>query len=164
MKQGLTMTMAALAMVACGGDDGDGGPTDPNATDGTMTASVSGAAAFAADVVIGSYTNNVLVISAVQGPTGNSRSIVLTVNNVTGTGQFNFTLPGNGAQYIETTGISSASWLTAITQGSGSVTLATATPTRVVGSFSFTAPALSGGATGTKTVSGQFDIVPSNPN
>lgn len=157
-----TVLALLLASVACG-DDNEG-PLDPGNTDGTLTASVSGVT-FNATAVVAAYANGSLVITAVQSGVGGSKSITLGVYDVTGVDTYDLTDPGNSATYIETTGSTSLSWLTAITQGSGSVTLTTATATRVVGTFTFLAPANDiSGATGTKTVlSGQFDVTPSNP-
>lgn len=155
--------VAVLLTLACGGDDD--GPLNPNGEDGTVTANVSGQANFVANGVVASYSSNTLVITSVQTNGSNSRSITLLVNNVTGNGTYSFTLAGNSASFVETTGSTSQSWLTAITQGSGSVTITTLSGLHIVADFSFTAPANTiSGATGTRTVTGgHFDVTASNP-
>lgn len=163
MRRGLWIGLAMAVTVSCGGDD-DGGPTDPDGVDGTLTATVSGAANYTSNGLVASYVNNQVVITSLQASVGSSRSVVLTLNGVTGAGTFSLTAPGNTGQYIESTGTTSASWLAAITQGSGSVTFTTANSGKLIGNFTFNAPALSGGATGTRTVTGNFNITPSNPN
>lgn len=151
-----------IASVACGDDEE--GPLDPGNSDGTVTASVGGVS-FNATSVVAAFVDGSLVITALQAGVGGTKSITITVNNVSGVGTYSLTAAGNTATYVETTGSTSQSWLTAITQGSGSVVLTTATATRVVGTFTFTAPANTiSGATGTKTVTGgSFDLTPSNP-
>jgi hypothetical protein len=102
--------------------------------------------------------------TAEQSAGSTTRRVSMTLLNVTGTGQFSLTLPGHFAVYDEITGGTALNWVCNITQGSGSITFTTLTATRAVGMFSFTAPFNPvGSATGTKTVTGTFDITVTNP-
>lgn len=138
------------------------GPIDG---DGTVTATVSGSGSFSANIaVVATYTSNSFALSASQLSGGTTRLIQFVLINVTSTGAYSFTTAGNVATYSETTGGTSQSWLAAISQGSGTLNITSLSATKVEGNFNFTAPANTiSGATGTKTVSGNFSVSPSNP-
>ncbi len=150
--------VASLAVVACGSSStgpGNGGPG------GTMTASVTGASFNPpSTTVAASYANQVLTV---QGSTTTSPITAITINvlNVTGkdTYQLNPNFTGTFGQVAITNGSAVQVWTTALSPGTGFITLTTLTSTRVAGSFTFTAQSASGGATGQKSVtSGTFDI------
>ena len=65
-----------------------------------------------------------------------------------------------GRHYADQTG----GWGTRLTGQAGTITISTLTATRIVGTFSFVADMVSGGATGTKTVTGgSFDLPITTP-
>jgi hypothetical protein len=89
-----------------------------------------------------------------------SQTIVqLTLFNIGAPGTYplgvNPTVFGGVAQLATTGGV----WVTPASGAAGTVTITTLTPTRIAGTFEFTAVGTYGGATGTKTVTnGLFDL------
>jgi hypothetical protein len=55
-------------------------------------------------------------------------------------------------------GVAAGAWVTGIAGGTGSITLNNVSPTAASGSFSLTMAASAGGATGTKQVTGTFNV------
>jgi hypothetical protein len=147
---------------ACGG-----GGTDPNGGGGGgggggafgMTARIDGAAwapSFAASGAHGSagVWNFVGVSTAAGGS-----SIMISLYNIRGPGTYplgvNVTGIGGIAQVIK----GSKGWGTALTGVAGTITIDTVSNTRLVGTFSFSAVGISGGATGTVEVTeGVFKV------
>lgn len=153
-----------VAVAGCGGgSDDDASPTGPGLVNGTFTASIDGGSYSATAQVVASYSGTTLVIAAVQGTGLNLKSFGINLLNVSGANTFSLNLPGNVLTYSETSNGVAQSWLCASTQGTGSVVIDQISATKVVGHFSVTAPALSGGATGTKTITGNFNITITNP-
>jgi hypothetical protein len=151
------LLIATLAFTLACGDDS---PTDPNGGGGTLTADVSGTA-FSATVVVANMVDDYLVITATQSVGGsNTRSITINVANVDGEDSYDLTAFGNSGTYAELNNSIASSWLTAVTQGSGSINITSITSTTIAGTFSFIAPANTiSPATGTKTVtSGTFNV------
>jgi hypothetical protein len=140
---------------ACGG-----GGTDPNGGGGGgggggtfgMTAKIDGAAwspSFAASGAHGSAgVWNFVGVSS----TGGGSSIMISLYNIRGPGTYplgvNVTGIGGMAQVVK----GSKGWGTALTGVAGTITIDTVSNTRLVGTFSFSAVGISGGATGTVEV------------
>jgi hypothetical protein len=149
-----TLLLATSIAVGCGG--GDPVTNQPGLVDGTLTASVDGSS-FSGDVrVTTSHVGQAVDIFAIQGTATGSKAIRIMLTGVSGTGTFSVTIAGASASYYEissSTGLSD-SWLANIVQGSGSVIISQLSSTHITGTFLFTAAALSGNASGTKTVTG----------
>ena len=153
------LSIAFLASaVGCGGSDSNG-VTNPNPQQsaGTMSARIDGAAWTASVVTVAVNTNGLIISGASTSSTG----VAVGASRLLGTGTQTF---GTGTNFnaLATMTTGTQSWSATGIQGSnssGSVTLTTLTATRAVGTFTFTAAALAGGATGTKVVtSGVFDV------
>ncbi len=143
----LTFACSAATVLACS-DNGAG----PNGN-GTISATIDGASWTASAEVQATYIAYVL---AIGGLDSQARSIVISIPNVMGTGSF--ALAAGQPAYATVT-FGTQTWSTALTGGTGSVTLSTLSGSHAIGTFSFTAPANTGGATGTKVVtSGTFDV------
>ena len=147
-----------VGAVGCGGSDGNG-VTNPNPQQsaGSMSARIDGAT-WTATVVTVAVNANGLIVS---GANGNGIGVAVGASRLLGTGPQTF---GAGANFnaLATMTTGTQSWSATGIQGSnssGSITLTTLTATRAVGTFTFNAAALAGGATGTKAVtSGAFDV------
>jgi hypothetical protein len=104
---------------------------------------------------------------------GDGKQIIITARAILGTTNIGVDANGNPlrdpvtqqpwnhtVQYITVAnGAASGLWLTNLNGGSGSITLNSVSPTAAVGSFSVSmVPSPGSGATGTRTVSGQFNV------
>lgn len=159
---------ALLFTLACGGGDG---PTNPGPTpppppppppppggSANFTASIEGqawasvaSATVAVAAASGTYT--------ISGGTAQGQGISITLLNIPGPGTYPLGtgagVSGGTAIYADPTG----GWGTPLSGAAGTVTITALTTTRIAGTFSFTAAASAGGATGTRTVSnGAFDL------
>ena len=143
LHQLLTATALAAVGAACGYGD--------NNVTNTLTAVIDGTA-FTATNVAAAHTGNTLSITA----TAASQQIVLTVPNVTSTGTFSLAAgQGSTGQVL----VAPQGWTTAATGGTGSVTITAYSSTAATGTFTFSAPAGTGGAAGTKVVTaGSFTV------
>jgi hypothetical protein len=160
MQRSLQLLSIALLASAfgCGGSDSNG-VTNPNPqqTAGTMSARIDGVTWTAAAVAVAVNTNGIII----SGASTNGIGVAVGASRVLGTGTQTF---GNGANFnaLATMTTGTQSWSATGIQGSnssGSITLTTLTSTRAVGTFTFNAAALAGGAAGTKAVtSGAFDV------
>jgi hypothetical protein len=87
-------------------------------------------------------------------------TMTININNVSGPGTYTLGVDavstyGGFAGITSSTG---GTWLTPLSGSAGTITITTLTTTRIAGSFSYTASAVSGGATGTRIVTnGIFD-------
>jgi hypothetical protein len=143
----LTLVCSAATVLACS-DNGAG----PNGN-GTVTAKIDGASWDASAEVQATYIAYVL---AVGGLDSQARAIVISVPSVTATGTFSLAA---GQPAFATVTFGAETWSSAITGGTGSVIVSTLTGSHAIGTFSFTAPGSTSGATGTKVVtSGTFDV------
>jgi hypothetical protein len=152
--------LAVFAIVvgsACGGDKSTGPKTGVG--DGNMSATINGVAwrsAKSGDRA--NRTNNFIAVVglSVSNPI---YTISLGIGTISGPGTVNLDLTagGNGSEAIISN--TNGGWGTAFTGGKGTITVTTLTATRIVGTFSFDAPAGSGNATGVLQVrNGQFDV------
>ncbi len=156
----LMTVSVGVGFTACGNAENEDFVTKPSAADsvgtGTVSAKVDGAA------VSATGANNVVV-----GRSGSSFSIVANLNSTTRVslimdgattaGTYSLASGGLGAgQYASGT----ATWLSTLVGGLGTVTFTTLNTTQAVGTFSFTGVAVVGTtATGTKTITeGSFNV------
>jgi hypothetical protein len=101
-----------------------------------------------------------IILGTEQSTTGVGASITITINNISGPGTYPLgvdavTVYGGFAGFTAAGG---GTWLTPISGAAGMITITALTTTRIAGTFSFTANASSGGATGTRVVTnGEFD-------
>lgn len=147
----LLLRVATLSLFVAGAAGCSGDSNGPSVT-GSVTANINTTPFTASTAVQATYAANVLAV----GGTGNGTQILITIPNVTTTGQFNIGLGQAGVAVVT---VGTDSWTTSLTGGTGSVTLTTLTSSHAVGDFFFTAQAGSAGATGTKDVaSGHFDV------
>lgn len=166
MQLSLSRLYAGVLLLGLLGACGGGG-TDPNGGGGGgggggsfgLTAKVNGAAwaptvqASAAHSSAGMY--NFLALNT----GGATSSISVIVYNIRGIGTYhlgvNVTTVGGSGQIV----LGTQGWGTPANGLSGTITFTTLTDTRMAGTFSFTATAISGGATGTVEVTdGVFDL------
>ena len=160
MRHALAL-LAAISLVACGGDSGTG--PNPNGSGGTITATVDGSTwAPPSTLVQAAYGNNTFALGGTVTGTPN-RQINITVSGVSGPGTFDLGPANPAALALLTfsTGSSSVStWTTALSPATGSITFSTLTATGAQGSFQFTGQATPGtSATGQKSVtSGSFNV------
>jgi hypothetical protein len=145
-----------MVLAACGGDGG-GGSTDPGNTgqfkftakiDGTSWASTGGVERAGVPITLpGLY-----VLTGTNLSGGTAYTIVISLYNISGPGTYplgvGVSVPGGNVLVSSLAG----GWRTPQTGADGTITITTLTPSRIEGTFSFTAVAFTGGATGTKTV------------
>ena len=160
----LALTALAALASGCGGDSG----TNPGPGSAAMTASIDGAA-WAAD-------ENLASAQAVPGVPGayivqgshilagsDALSVLMLLYNIAGPGTYplgtGLTVIGGSAQVTT----AAEGWITPLSGAAGTVEITALTPTRIAGTFSYTADAAVGGATGSRTVTGgQFDLLLGN--
>ena len=141
-----TAVPCLAAAAACGGD----GSTDPNEP-GPMTARIDGDRFVAIQTTVLESGG----ITAVNGGSADLRAIGFQIQNLS-TGTFTIA-PGNLVSAGVTIG--NAAWGAGGNMGSGTITISILTANRVAGTFQLTVDAISGGASGTLTVTdGVFDI------
>jgi len=157
-----TFSVAILAaLVACGG--GSDGTTSPNngsqtgfhmtaKIDGASWASVSPASLSANQVLPGAYT--------LIGFDNSSTNINISLANIRGPGTYPLgvgpSVPGGSVILANSAG---GGWATVNSGADGQISITTLTTTEMAGTFNFTVNALSGNATGTKTVTaGDFHV------
>jgi len=148
-----------LATVACSG--GSGGPAGPGNQSGSrLTASIDGSPWTS---TLGAELNGVPLVLpgvySIAGVQSNSYILVIGLFNIPGPGTYPLgvgpQVAGGFAQVSNATG----GWVTPQSGAAGSITLTTLTSSRMAGTFNFTAVALTGTATGTRTVTnGNFDL------
>jgi hypothetical protein len=159
------LVVSLLFAAACGDD-----PAAPDAGNSRMSARVDGTAWTsdplpASDVVILALPG-VYQIDGRRIAGGNSSAMTITLYNVRGPGTYPLGVGPTGvgglAQYVE----AGRGWATPLSGASGSITVSTLSETAIAGTFFFTGEAITGGATGTRSVTeGRFDFpVRSNGN
>lgn len=146
----LTVISALVISAACGGSTSTSPTNTKTNPPRSMSATVDGTA-WTATTVGGSVTNGIAILVGGNATQSVGISFVPTVGTQTMTptgiviGQVTI-----GAQAWQTTGAAGSS---------GSVTVTSASATRVVGTFSFTAPPLGGGSAAARQVTaGVFDV------
>jgi len=156
MRRRLFVAMSALLLSSGCGSSSDNGTTGPNNNNHnpsgarSMSAKVDGVA-WTATAVGAGITNGIAIVSGATATQGVTISFV----------------PTTGTQTITPTGIVIGSvivggqmWQTNGTGGSGTVTVTSASATRVVGTFSFTAPPFTGNTASParQVTAGTFDV------
>jgi hypothetical protein len=145
-------SVATVIAAACGGG-GDNGPTQLAQSDTTLTASLDGGTSFtAATAAITSAAGRLLII----GSNGPNESMGLGFELRTGT-QSSGTGGTATASYVR---IGQGSWAAGpnLAASNGTITLTTASPNRVVGTFSFGLVSISGTPATRQLTSGRIDI------
>ena len=142
-----------IAVAACGGSDSSITGSNSNLT-GPMSASIDGTAW--AGVAPGvSYKNNILAIAGIDIGLGTTIEVGSAGVSRAGTYSLGFSNSNAGIGIISQAG---KSWSSTAQGGTGSLVVTTITANHVVATFSFDAPALTGGATGTRHVTnGKID-------
>lgn len=147
---------------ACGG-----GGTDPNGGGGGgggggafgMSAKIDGAAWAPSFAAGGAHASPGVWNFSGTSTTGGGTTIMVSLYNIRGPGTYPFGVNVTGVGGIAQVVKGSKGWSTALTGVAGTVTIDTVSNTRLVGTFSFSAVALSGGATGTVEVTeGSFKL------
>jgi hypothetical protein len=142
-----------VPLAACGGGDDPAGPGGGGAG---MSARVDGQS-WTATFAHGVRDQASVVVGAAGQGAGTQINFAL-VSKGTGTYPLG---PAGDAAYLTQGG---NGWVTGASGGSGSVTLTTLTDTRIAGTFEFTAVPVTGGASGTRTITqGSFDVEFTNP-
>ena len=152
--------------VACGGDGDSTGPGGGGNGQFRFTAKIDGAnwASTAGVEAVGVPVSlpGVFALTGTQLGAG-GQTLVITLYNVPGPGTYPLgvgpSVPGGNALISTTAG----GWKTAQSGADGTITITTLTATRMEGTFSFTAVAFTGGATGTKTVTDGSFVLEVNP-
>lgn len=156
----LLFAAIVLAAAACGGESG---PSDD--ADGHFTATIDGED-FSSDpayvnlgVNISAQAPGLFVISGAHVEGTSSEAINLSLYNVRGPGTYPIgvgaTVDGGSAIVTD----DGKGWGTDLSGDAGTVTITQLTATRIKGTFSFVAQAVTGGATGTREVTdGDFDL------
>jgi hypothetical protein len=149
---------ALLFAVACGGSDSSGitgSNGNNNTATGNMTATIDGKA-WGSPTAGAVFKSSILSVAGID--LGLTASVGFATGGVTGPGTYSLTF---GNQLAGSGNVTEAGkgWTTGIQGGAGTLTLTTVTANHVVGTFSFDAVGVSGGATGTVHVTnGKFDI------
>jgi hypothetical protein len=158
MRHALLATTILLA--ACGGESGPSGDAD-----GHFTALVGGEE-FSSDpayvnlgVNVTAQAPGIYVISGGHVEGTSSEAINISLYNVRGPGTYAIgvgpTVDGASAVIVD----DGKGWGTDLSGDAGTVTITQLSATRIKGTFSFVAQAVSGGATGTREVTnGDFDL------
>jgi hypothetical protein len=153
MRQNLLTVLSLVALVAaCGKDSpsGPGGGGGVTLVNGTFNGSVNGAS-YQPTSAFMSFNGTIVALGAADAQ-GRALGFAFFA---TGPGTYTFSSSvGNNANYSE----GGMGWNGGVGIGSGTATFTTLTLERAVGTFSFTLQPASGGATGTKTISGSFNI------
>jgi hypothetical protein len=154
--------LGLLLITACSGGDGPTGPNPPPpGGNASFTASVDGqgwtSAAALTNVTAAQSGTYIISGSVLTG--ASTRAITLNLMNIPGPGTYPLGtgagVSGGSAIYAESAG----GWGTPLSGEAGTINITTLTATRIAGTFSFTAAASAGGATGTRTVTnGTFDL------
>lgn len=162
------LLVAVLAAIGCGGGDADGptGPEMPDA-DGYMTARIDGSA-WQSDAI---YVNagaqaagaGIIVIQGTRVSGSDGLSINISLANIPGPGTYPLgtaaAVSGGSAGVAESGGQAAAGWNTPFSGAAGTITIASMDEERITGTFGFTAEAVTGSATGARTVTeGRFDL------
>jgi hypothetical protein len=144
-----------LLLAACSTGDGPTGPDRvTELPQGSMRATIDGAAWSAATALVATYSGGVLAFAG----TNNAYTIGMAVGTISGPGTFTIGSAGGTNALVNNFG--GNSWHATPSNGSGTITITSISATAAVGTFTFTAPPVPGtGATGTKVVTnGSFNL------
>jgi len=145
-----------LGLGGCGSSTGPGG-----AGESDMTARIDGTdwASDLATVAVVPNTPGWYVITGSRTMGNPAIAISISVFNVDGPGTYPLGVGGTSFGGIATVAEGGGGWNTPLSGASGSITITALTATRMAGTFAFGAEAVTGGASGTRTVTnGDFDL------
>ncbi|MGQ0722940.1 MAG: DUF6252 family protein [Candidatus Eiseniibacteriota bacterium] len=155
-----------FAVAGCGGGGSNPAASGPNQNGGggPMTATIDGAAWSADETGITAQELPIAGAFLIQGTevlsTTEFRTVSLSLYNIAGTGTYPL---GMNTMMYGGTGLvvdGGDGWGTPLSGAAGTVNLTVLDPARIAGTFSFSADASTGSATGTKTVTnGAFDLL-----
>ncbi len=157
------LALAALA-AGCGSDSGTG----PTPGSGPMSATIDGQAWVADEnLATGMAVPGVPGAFIVQGSRvlsgSDALSLQISVYNAAGPGTYPLGAGPSVTGGIATVATAGAGWTTPLSGAAGSMVITALTPTRIAGTFEYTADAAVGSATGTRSItSGQFDLLLGN--
>lgn len=147
------------AVVACGGDGP--GANNGNGT-GNFTATIDGAPWSGANSAAIAAAGGIFVMTGVQ--IGSGTALTMTLYNVGAPGTFPLGVGGAVPGGIASVVVGATSWSTPLSGDAGSVIVTAVSPTRIAGTFSFTAPPVPGQSGTTRTVTqGRFDLPVTGP-
>jgi hypothetical protein len=149
--------MVLLTAGACGGSSSTTltGNNNNNNSSGPLSATIDGTA-WSSQLPSAVVKNNIVAIAGIDNALTTTVTIGFGALNGPGTYSLGFGNSNAGSGIVIKSG---KSWGSSLQGGTGSVTLTTLTANHVVGTFTFSAPASGGGATGTSSVTnGKFDI------
>ena len=153
-------SVAVIAIGACGGGDSGG----PSGGGNGMTARVDGVAWAAQEIGLVAQSMpalpGALMILGTDNSTGGSRSITITVQNISGPGTYAL---GVGSDVIGGTGLygdQGQGWITENTGLAGEITITQLSGGRIVGTFSYDAdPGVNNNIGGTRRITqGKFNL------
>ncbi len=132
-----------------------GGTTNTSTSTSSLSATIGSTNWSAAGTPAVSVKNNILALAGLDL----NNSVSFAIAQFAGVGTYSvayLNTPGSSAIVANAAG---QGWDTYLPGGTGTITFTTSTSNHVVGTFSFDAPAASGGATGTSHVTnGKFDV------
>ncbi|MCC7052955.1 MAG: hypothetical protein IT355_06770 [Gemmatimonadaceae bacterium] len=155
------LAVSTLTLAACGGGGG-GGPTGGGTT-GSMSASIDGTSWSSTTASATATPGGIFTLTGVQA--GSGVGVTMTIYHIGAPGTYPLgvgsTVAGGLASVVEGT----SGWSTPLSGAAGTVTVTSVSPTRIGGSFAFTAPRVTG-ASGLATraiTTGLFDVPVSGP-
>lgn len=151
------LVVSSSLLTACGGDSG----TDPGRPSGTgFSAIIDGASWKSAFSAAAAINGGIFTLTGSQGAT----ALSLTLYHIGAPGTYPLGVGGTVAGGIGTVSVSPNSWSTPLSGAAGSITISAVSPTRIAGTFNFTAAPQVGQSGATRTVtSGSFDLPVSGP-
>jgi hypothetical protein len=173
LKKLLPLALATVFVAGCAALDQPepelGTPGNPVLGSGQMTSAIDGTPWSTTNIVVAQFTSYLRLTATVDGGTPTARTVVIQVVKSGGTANAPVGVPG--AQLLGSTGPNAYAqvafgsneqtlWTTIQGAQSGEVIITTFTPTRIAGTFSFTARAASAATTPQNRVvtSGSFDV------
>ncbi len=159
MTKRILAAIAGILMVAgCSSNSSTGPDGNTGGATGTLTATVNGAPFSATFHTTATVTNNIVVVQGEEQAGGayTYNLITIAIGNFSAPGTFSLALGNaNGANALWTAG--TADWSTALTGGTGTITVTAYNATHIAGTFSFTAVS-SAGADNVVVTNGKFDV------
>lgn len=151
----LATVAVAFANAACGGSDSTG-PGGSGSGEFRLTAKIDGVA-WASDggaerIGVSITLPGLYSITGIKLTGANNFTIIMALYNIPGPGTYPLGVGASVAGGNALISSASGGWATPQTGADGTITITTLTASRMEGTFNFTATALTGGATGTKTV------------
>lgn len=159
-KSSRRLYVTSLVLVAaCGGGGGPGN----NNNAGNMSASIDGAGWSATSATSSANAGGIFTITGVQ--VGSGTSVTMTLYSIGAPGTFPLGVGSTVAGGLASVVSGTSGWSTPLSGDAGSVTVTSVSPTRIVGSFTFTAAAVTPpGSTGNRVVTqGRFDVPVTGP-